>query len=98
MAGVATNEAPALAPLHGSFSPLPLQLRSASSAVVGRPIELETIEQELASARGGRLSAVTVEGEPGIGKTRLLLAAAEEAVAQGFTAIAVTADEEIRGP
>ena len=41
---------------------------------------------------------MSVEGEPGIGKTRLLLAASELARAQGFTTIAVPADEEIRGP
>ena len=41
---------------------------------------------------------MTLEGEPGIGKTRLLLAAAELASASGFTCIAITADEEIRGP
>ena len=46
----------------------------------------------------GRLAAVTLEGEPGIGKTRLLLAAAELATASGFTCVAITADEEIRGP
>jgi DNA-binding NarL/FixJ family response regulator len=44
------------------------------------------------------LTAVCLEGEPGIGKTRLLLAAAELAQAAGFTCVAVTADEEIRGP
>lgn len=41
---------------------------------------------------------MTLEGEPGIGKTRLILAAAEPASEQGFTTIAVAADEEIRGP
>ena len=66
--------------------------------MVGRPVELAAIEQELALARGGRLAAVTLEGEPGIGKTRLILAASEAATAQGFTTIAVAADEEIRGP
>ena len=45
-----------------------------------------------------RLAAVTLEGEPGIGKTRLLLAAADLASANGFTCVAITADEEIRGP
>ena len=65
---------------------------------MGRPIELEAIQQELASARNGRLAAITLEGEPGIGKTRLILAASEAAAAQGFTVIPVAADEEIRGP
>jgi len=30
---------------------------------------------ELSSAKAGRLAGITLEGEPGIGKTRLLLAA-----------------------
>jgi DNA-binding NarL/FixJ family response regulator len=66
--------------------------------VVGRPIELAGIQQEIGSAGSGRLAALTVEGEPGIGKTRLLLAAGEIASARGFTTIAVAADEELRGP
>jgi predicted ATPase/DNA-binding CsgD family transcriptional regulator len=66
--------------------------------VVGRQVELGAIRQELASARSGRLTAFTLEGEPGIGKTRLLVAAAELAAAEGFAALAATADEEIRGP
>ncbi|MDQ4005665.1 MAG: AAA family ATPase, partial [Actinomycetota bacterium] len=93
-----SEEAPALAPLTQPFSPLPLQLRRSTGAVVGRPIELEAIRQELSSARTGRIAAVTVEGEPGIGKTRLIHAASEAASAEGFTTIAVAADEEIRGP
>ncbi len=95
---MATEEASAWAPLHQSFAPLPFQLRRGSGAVVGRPIELEAIQQELASARSGRLAAITLEGEPGIGKTRLILAASEAAATQGFTVIPVAADEEIRGP
>jgi DNA-binding CsgD family transcriptional regulator len=79
-------------------SPLALQLRRVTGSVVGRQVELGAIKQELASARSGRLTALTLEGEPGIGKTRLLLAAAELAAAEGFTPLAVTADEEIRGP
>jgi len=92
------TEAPVLSPLLQPFSTMALHVRRLTSAVVGRPVELSAIQQELAVARGGRFSAVTVEGEPGIGKTRLLLAASELAAAAGFTAIAVTADEEIRGP
>jgi DNA-binding NarL/FixJ family response regulator len=89
---------PALAPVLQPFSPLALQVHRVTGSVVGRPVELAAIRQELSVARSGRLSAVTVEGEPGIGKTRLLLAAAEAASAQGFTIVAVAADEEIRGP
>ena len=59
--------------------------------------ELDAISQELREA-SSRLAAVTLEGEPGIGKTRLLLAAADLASANGFTCVAITADEEIRGP
>ncbi len=93
-----TAEDTALTPLFQPFSPLALQVRRATGAVVGRPVELAAIEQELDSARQGRLSAITLEGEPGIGKTRLLLAASELASAAGFVSIAVAADEEIRGP
>jgi DNA-binding NarL/FixJ family response regulator len=78
--------------------PVALQVRRATGPVVGRQVELGAIRQELASARAGRLTALTLEGEPGIGKTRLLVAAAEVAAAEGFTPIAATGDEEIRGP
>jgi AAA ATPase domain/Bacterial regulatory proteins, luxR family len=80
------------------FSPMALDVHRATGGVVGRPAELQAITQELAAAGAGRLVGLTVEGEPGIGKTRLLVAAAEQATADGFTAIAVTADEELRGP
>src|SRR4051794_29869008 len=86
-----------LDPLVGPQCSLAVQLRRASGAVIGRSAELEAISQELHEATA-RLSAVTLEGEPGIGKTRLLLAAAELAATSGFTCVAVTADEEIRGP
>ncbi|TME34711.1 MAG: hypothetical protein E6I62_02040 [Chloroflexi bacterium] len=76
---------------------LAVQLRRVTGSVVGRSTELSAIEHELHGARTN-LSAVTLEGEPGIGKTRLLLATAELATRTGFTTVAVTADEEIRGP
>jgi len=97
-AAPARLDSPALAPVLQPLSPLALQLQRVTGAVVGRPLELAAIQQELGVARGGRLAGVTVEGEPGIGKTRLLLAASELAVAEGFATVAVTADEEIRGP
>ena len=80
------------------FSPMALDVHRATGDVVGRPTELRAIEQELTTARSGRLVGITLEGEPGIGKTRLLLAAAERAAADGCTVIAVTADEELQGP
>ena len=87
----------ALDPIVGPQCSLAVQLRRSSGAVIGRNAELEAISQELREA-SARLAAVTLEGEPGIGKTRLLLAAAELASADGFTCVAITADEEIRGP
>ena len=66
-------------------------------SVVGRPRELAAIEQELEAVERG-LTCLTLEGEPGIGKTRLLLAIEEMTRARGFVPIAVTADEEIQGP
>jgi DNA-binding NarL/FixJ family response regulator len=81
-----------------AFSPLGVKVRRMTGAVVGRPVELAAIQQELSATKSGRLGAVTVEGEPGIGKTRLLLAASDLATAEQFTTIAVAADEEIRGP
>src|SRR5205085_3058680 len=88
----------ALASVLEPFSPMALHVHLAAGAVVGRRVEQDAIRQELASAATGRLAGLAVEGEPGIGKTRLLLAAAEMASAAGFTTIAVTADEELRGP
>ncbi|HEY4752611.1 MAG TPA: AAA family ATPase, partial [Candidatus Limnocylindrales bacterium] len=87
----------ALDPLVGPQCSLAVQLRRATGAVIGRGAELDSISQELHEA-SSRFAAVTLEGEPGIGKTRLLLAAAEIATASGFTCVAITADEEIRGP
>jgi DNA-binding NarL/FixJ family response regulator len=92
-----TADGGALDPLVGPQCSLAVQLRRASGAVIGRTAELDAIAQEIREA-AGRLSAVTLEGEPGIGKTRLLLEAAELAASSGFTCVAITADEEIRGP
>jgi DNA-binding NarL/FixJ family response regulator/tetratricopeptide (TPR) repeat protein len=92
-----TGPGDALDPLVGPQCSLAVQLRRASGAVIGRSSELDAIGHEVREA-SGRLCAVTLEGEPGIGKTRLLLAALELASASGFTCVAITADEEIRGP
>lgn len=91
-------DTPALASLLQPFSPLALHVHRPAGVLVGRPAELEAIRQEIGAASTGRLAAITLEGEPGIGKTRLLLAASDMSAAAGFMTIAVTADEELRGP
>ncbi|MDQ3932592.1 MAG: AAA family ATPase, partial [Actinomycetota bacterium] len=93
-AAAATGLAVAMPPLP----PLPLQMRRVTGSIVGRFVELDAIRQELATAKRGQLSALTLEGEPGIGKSRLLIAIYELAGADGFLPVAVTADEELRGP
>ena len=86
-----------LDPLVQAQCSLSVQVRRASGSIIGREAELVAFQQEIKAAAAG-LTAVTLEGEPGIGKTRLLLAACDLAAKAGFTVIAVTADEEIRGP
>ncbi len=93
----ATSSPLASDPVAQALCPLALQMRRGSGLLVGRPTEMAAIDQELRSART-RLTCLTLEGEPGIGKTRLLLAATQLATEYGFTTIAVSADEELRGP
>jgi DNA-binding NarL/FixJ family response regulator len=103
--GLTTGPGDAAAPADGQVldpvvqpqCSLAVQLRRVSGSVVGRTVELSAMGAELENARS-RLSAVCLEGEPGIGKTRLLIATSEMAATMGFTVVAVTADEEIRGP
>lgn len=90
-------EGEALDPLVQPQCSLSVQLRRTTGSVVGRAVELAAIEQAIREAQS-RLVAVTLEGEPGIGKTRLLIAAAEMATRAEFATVAITADEEIRGP
>ncbi len=96
-AGLRLLDGEALDPLVQPQCSLSVQLRRATGSIVGRTLELTAIEQSIRDARN-HLTAVTLEGEPGIGKTRLLIAAAEMATAAGFATVAITADEEIRGP
>lgn len=81
----------------GQVSSLGLYANRVTSSIVGRPLELAIAERELVPNRDG-LVCLSLEGEPGIGKTRVLLAIEELARTHGFTSIAITADEEIRGP
>jgi MoxR-like ATPase len=71
-------------PLSAASSPLcslGLYAGRVSGTVVGRPRELSAIEEELSAVERG-LTCLTLEGEPGIGKTRLLLAVEELARAR----------------
>ncbi len=74
-----------------------IRLRRGSNAVVGRSIEIGAIEETIGEARRG-IAGLSLEGEPGIGKSRLLVAAAAAAAEHGFIPVSVSADEEIRGP
>jgi DNA-binding CsgD family transcriptional regulator len=87
----------ALDPIVQSQCSLSVHLRRATGSIVGRSAELNAIAQAVREAKE-RLVAVTLEGEPGIGKTRLLVATADMCEAAEFTTVAITADEEIRGP
>lgn len=67
--------------LGGIMTPMP---RPVSSPVMfGRARELSELEAALARARDGSASVVLVAGEAGIGKTRLLQQAAEQARSEG---------------
>lgn len=70
------------------------------SPVVGRKSEQKLITEQLAEVPGSGLHAVILEGEAGIGKTRMLEATAELAreASTPFWTLDVTADEELRGP
>jgi DNA-binding CsgD family transcriptional regulator/tetratricopeptide (TPR) repeat protein len=56
--------------------------------VVGRDAETSVLQSASAAARGGAGGLVFLTGEPGIGKSRLAREVADQARAQGVTAIA----------
>ena len=68
-----------------SIRPPVVKSKRATRAVVGRLLELEAISRR-STRRSNRSSAISLEGEPGIGKTTLINAAAEIAAARGMTA------------
>jgi len=71
-----------------------------TSPVVGRTRELGVIAEQLAEKPSTGLRAVVVEGEAGIGKTRLLDATADLAsgMETPYWVLDISADEELRGP
>src|SRR3954469_10513393 len=62
-------------------------------ALHGRRVELDVLRSALERAAGGRLAVVFAEGEPGIGKTRLLAEALDDARMQGLTVASGRAEE-----
>jgi class 3 adenylate cyclase/tetratricopeptide (TPR) repeat protein len=77
-----------------------LQTPRAIGPVVGRSRELAVIKEQLDATPNTGLRAVILEGEAGIGKTRMLDAAADMATERDhpFWVLDVAADEELRGP
>lgn len=63
--------------------------------LVGRDHELAAIVDAVEDARTGRSCAVVVQGEPGIGKTRLVSEAASRAAAKGTIVLAGRCDRDV---
>jgi DNA-binding NarL/FixJ family response regulator len=80
-----------------SFSVRPPVSSRATRSVVGRTFELEAISSAI-DASLESVVAISLEGEPGIGKTTLLNAAADMARSREMLPVVAVADEEIRGP
>src|SRR5262245_3388308 len=57
--------------------------QGAAPPLVGRRRELESLRRQFDAAAAGRTGVLLLAGEPGIGKTRLLDAAASHAAAEG---------------
>ena len=76
---------------------MPPRVRSAGDGVMqGRDAERQVVRGLLRRAQRGLGDVVLVEGEPGIGKSRLLLEATDEAAGQGFSLAAGAADQLCR--
>lgn len=72
-------------PTRGSRSPVAGKPAGAAAQLVGRSTELNALFGAMASADAGHGSTVFVVGESGIGKTKLVEAAVEQAGKRGFT-------------
>ncbi|HYU56790.1 MAG TPA: adenylate/guanylate cyclase domain-containing protein, partial [Actinomycetota bacterium] len=72
--------------------------RRSEHPLVGRAAEMAVGRAQVDAAAAGSLRVLCVEGEPGIGKTRLLDETAAYASERGFTVAFVGADEEVAGP
>ncbi|HST03363.1 MAG TPA: ATP-binding protein, partial [Chloroflexia bacterium] len=69
-----------------------------SAELVGREPLLALIREQLVQIRSHGLRVVLLSGEPGIGKSRVLEAMAEEAVRQGLSVLAGGASDAVGMP
>jgi len=77
--------------VHGH---VPRRVRSADDGMMrGRDVERQVVRGLLRHAQRGLGGVVLVDGEPGIGKSRLLQEATDEAAGQGFSLAAGAADQ-----
>lgn len=72
--------------------------RPSPGPLIGRNAEKVAVGRALQGALEGQIQVLALEGEAGIGKTRLLEAAGSEAGERGFQVVMVSGDEELRGP
>ena len=94
----ARGETPATDSEDGAL-PLPAVLRVAEhSALVGRGTHLEYLRERWEEARAGQLQLVLLEGEPGIGKTRLASEFCRLAHEEGGTVLYGRSDEDALVP
>lgn len=61
-----------------------MTIAAGATSLVGRDREVEVLREAIAAASAGRGRVVLIEGEPGIGKTRLVETACERARSEGF--------------
>ena len=78
---------PPAATAHGG-----VRVRRATSSVVGRSTEVAAIEAAVDEAQSG-IAGVSLEGEPGIGKSRLMREAAQYARLRGLCTLATNCYE-----
>lgn len=69
----------------------------AATALVGRNPEVGALRTAITTAAGGHGQVVLIEGEPGIGKTRLVLTACESARSAGFEVFQESCDDLVAG-
>src|SRR4051812_2152393 len=74
----------------GEQSPLVTEV---ADHLVGRAAELEAVDRALGELCDGRTVPLAIEGEPGIGKTRLLAELAKRASARGCMVLGGSASE-----